>query len=123
MLNAKDIARKVASGCDHSTVIRIPCASCVERQMITWAAHVRDDFRASMKEEWASMSVEKDAAKRETEKLRKQLDAYAAKVSRLEMQVGSLGAQLKVAKYEAEEARIQLHAEQAIKSTVKMATV
>jgi cell division septum initiation protein DivIVA len=90
--------------------------------MVAWALTVREDFRNSLRSEWDSINADRDASKKEIEKLLKRLESKESELNRLQIQLGSLGSQLIVAKAEAEEARVQLHAEQAVKNTVKRAT-
>lgn len=72
MIDVKDIARKVTSGCSHSTPILVPCAGCVEANLTTYESRVRESVKKDFREQWEAMEKE----------IKRLADEIAAMISR-----------------------------------------
>jgi hypothetical protein len=123
MLDAKDVARKIVSGCGHTATVVVPCAGCIEGQMHAWEASVRDNAKAEFREEWARLTTEaakdREAAARVATK-NEELHALNVRLR----EVNARGfEELKAARREIDNLKAQLHAEQAMKQTVKLSKV
>lgn len=84
MIEAKDVARKIAAGCNHSAPIFIPCASCTEHQIAAWESSVREDTRANFREQWLALEAENARLKDQAAKLLAKVDKVQSYATKLE---------------------------------------
>lgn len=115
MIEAKDVAKKVTSGCAHSTPILVPCSSCVETAIKGFEGGLRDTIKAQFREEWGAM----DAELRKLSDTVKEMTSKAAQargaIARLESEKKLLGEQLKSARKELGDLKLCLDTERVSK--------
>lgn len=58
MIDVKDIARKVTTGCPHSTPVLVPCTGCVETNLSVYQDRIRESVKKEFREEWNAMEAE-----------------------------------------------------------------
>lgn len=121
MLEAKDVARKIASGCGHTATVVVPCSGCIETQMHGWASAIREETKREFRDQWNEVVDERDRARIEASSDRAKVDGMASAIDRLKAEVARLSGLLKEARQQVEDLKVQLHAEQAFKQAVKLA--
>lgn len=113
MIDAKDIARKIAGGCGHHAVVQVPCAGCIENAMLAWETGIRDDMKRQLRDECAEAGKREQQAMRELEKARKACESAIARALQLDTECKVLRDTLRAANARVAELQTQLHAHQA----------
>lgn len=120
MLDAKDVARKVATGCGHTAAVVLPCAGCIEAQMRAWESSVREAAKAELLAEFRQMSDERNQAVSESLRLKEAKDGLVASLSRLKDENTRLTVLLKEEREKVSGLSAQLLAEQGMKHAVRL---
>jgi predicted nuclease with TOPRIM domain len=120
MLDAKDVARKVATGCGHTAAVVLPCAGCIEAQMRAWESSVRESAKAELREEFQRLIAERDKAQEEAVRIRGMQDSLLANLARLKGANATLTEANKIATGKIADLQAQLLAEQGMKHAVKI---
>lgn len=119
MIEAKDVARKIAAGCNHSAPIFIPCASCTEFQIKAWEASVREDTRANFREQWLALEAENARLKEREKGLLARIDKVQSYATKLEAANKELQGSVKSGKREIADLKLCLDVKQSTMGVVK----
>lgn len=119
MLEAKDVARKIASGCGHTATVVVPCSGCIEGQMHAWAAAIREETKREFRDQWNEVVAERDRARVEASSDRAKVDGMASAIQRLKAETDRLSGLLREARAKVSDLEASLLAEQGMKHAVK----
>jgi DNA repair exonuclease SbcCD ATPase subunit len=111
VIDAKDMARKAASGCGHNQPIVVPCAGCIEASMRQWEEAVRHDTKQSMRDEMNRMKEAKEEAELKAAKtidVNNQLSKHIGELNKSNIE---LRTRLRDALMQVDELNVQLAAE------------
>lgn len=115
MMNAKDLARKMLTGCGHTQAIIVPHDECVEAKLTQWEAAIRLDCARVMANEHRQAIDDNRAAtekaKQEVEKLNRKIESSDRSMAVLREINSQLGDRLRIALAEIDDLRARLSAE------------
>lgn len=121
MLEAQDVARKIASGCGHTATVVVPCSGCIENQMKAWEASIRENAKAAFRDDWLQANAELLKSQTELKRLNEMYELLSASLVRMTEQNQRLSGALKEYREQVDGLKAQLLAEQGMKAAVRMA--
>lgn len=116
MIDAKDVVRKVASGCSHIIPVKVTCSDCTTSIMTMWEVGMRENIKrqemVSLREEHDRMNKTVTDAKQGIDMANQEIGRLVNFISRLESENSAMKKRLEIVQRENGDMNLRMKTEE-----------